>query len=74
MQLHIKCRYYRIPRISECDMVGLLYGVIVFEFLWWWKNETVVKFLCVASSITSETFRFKRHYMADLGSTENSIN
>jgi len=49
--------------------------VIDFEFLRGRQNETVVKELCVASTIASETFRFKPpHKMADHGSIENGIN
>ena len=49
--------------------------VIDYEFLSGQQNETVVKELCVASSATSETFRFIPLYkMADHGSTENGIN
>jgi len=49
-------------------------AVIDYEFLFGRKNETVVKELCVASAIASETFRFKSPYvMADHGSEENGI-
>jgi len=34
-------------------------AVIDYEFLRGRQNETVVKELCVASAIASETFRFK---------------
>ena len=50
-------------------------GVIGYEFLGGRQNETVVKQLCVASAIVSETFRFKPPYkMTDHGSIENRIN
>jgi len=49
-------------------------AVIDYEFLRGLQNETIVKELCVASAIASETFRFKPPYkMADHGSTENGI-
>jgi len=50
-------------------------AVIDYEFLRGRQKETVVKELCVASAIASETFRFKPPYkMADHGSIENGIN
>ena len=50
-------------------------AVIDYEFLRGRQNETIVKELCVASAIASETFRFKPPYkMADHGSIENGIN
>jgi len=50
-------------------------AVIDYEFLRGRQNETVVKELCVASAIASETFRFNPRYkMADHGSIENGIN
>jgi len=57
--------------MAVCSREGAFYH----EFLWGRQNETVVKELCVASAIASETFRFKRAYkMADHGSIENGIN
>jgi len=50
-------------------------ALIDYEFFWGRQNETVVKELCVASAIVSETFRFKPPYkMADHRSIENGIN
>ena len=50
-------------------------AVIDYEFLRGRQNETVVKELCVASAIASETFRFNPPYkMAYHGSVENGIN
>jgi hypothetical protein len=50
-------------------------AVIDYEFLRGRQNETIVKELCVASAIASETSLFKCPYkMADHGSSENGIN
>jgi len=50
-------------------------AVIDYEFLRGRQNGTVVKEICVASAIASETFRFKPPYkMADQSSIENGIN
>jgi len=50
-------------------------AVIGYEFLWGRQNETVVKELCVASAIASETFRFKTPYkVADHGTIGNGFN
>jgi len=50
-------------------------AVIYYEFLQVWQNETVVKELCVASAIASETFRFKPPYKkANHGAIDNGIN
>jgi len=49
--------------------------VIDYEFLRGRQNETVVKELCVASAIASETFRYKPPYkMPHHASIENGIN
>ena len=49
--------------------------VIDYEFLRGRQNQTVVKEICVASAIASETFSFKPPYkIADHGSKENGIN
>ena len=48
---------------------------IDYESLRGRQKETIVKEICVASAIASETFRFKPpHKMADHGSIENGIN
>ena len=50
-------------------------ALIDYEFLSGRQNETVVKELCVASAVASETFRSKLPYkMANHGSTEDGIN
>jgi len=50
-------------------------AVIDYESLWGRQNETVVKDLCVARAIASETFCLIPPYkMADHGSIENGIN
>jgi len=55
--------------------VSISEAVIVYRILKGRQNETVVKELCVASAITSVTFRFKPPYkMAEHGSIENGIN
>jgi len=49
-------------------------AVIDYESLRGQQNETVVKELCVASAIASETFRFKPPYkISDHGSIEDGI-
>ena len=48
---------------------------IEFEFLLERQNDAIVLEVCVASAISSDTFRFISSYkMADHGSSENGIN
>ena len=48
--------------------------MIVFEFLRWRQNETVVNELCLASATASDTFRYRGPYkMADHVSSVNGI-
>jgi len=55
--------------------VGSREAVIDYNFLRGLQNEAVVKELCLASDIASETFRFKPPYkIAYHGSIENGIN
>ena len=75
-QLPIKGEYFLGYYHSLSNMaVSSRVAVIDYEFLRGRQNETVVKELCVASALASETFRFKPPYkMADHGSTESGIN
>jgi len=75
-QLPIKGEYFFILIISNPYIaVGSREAVIDYDFLRGRQNETVVKEICVASAIASETFRFKPTYkMADHGSIEKGIN
>jgi len=59
-RLSIKGEYFALFVSFQNMAVSSREAVIDYEFLRGRQNETVVKELCVASAIASETFRFNR--------------